>query len=139
MKDKKGVYIVVLLASLMMILFFNGCQKAPINGDLDGRWQILEIQTNNSVIDVKDQQLFYNFYMHVCNLSFYGGIFTEANLTYENDMIYLNFPYIYTPGQIERLSEYGIYTNPVEFHVSYLDKKKLIMKNDESIITLRKF
>ena len=137
---KSGIKNIILLSLLFLLpLFLNGCQKASINGYLDGRWLIMEIETDGKVKDVKNQQLYYNFYLHVCNLSFYDGILTEANFNFNNDLIYLYFPYINTPDRFESLSNYGIYSNPVEFRVVYLDKKKLIMENDESIITCRKF
>ncbi|MCH5229180.1 MAG: lipocalin-like domain-containing protein [Muribaculaceae bacterium] len=126
-------------AWLVIVLIIAGCQKAPINGDLDGRWQILTIETEEGVFDVKDRQFYYNFYMHVCNLSVYGGIITEANLLYEDDRIFLNFPYIETPEEYFHLTEFGIYSNPVEFQVLYIDKKGLVMQSEESLITLRKF
>ena len=140
MMTKTGIKNIILLSLLVFLpLFLIGCQKDSINGHLDGRWQIMEIETDGEVNEVKDQQLYYNFYMHVCNLSFYGGVFAEANFILENNIIYLSFPYINTPDRFESLSNYGIYSNPVEFRVVYLDKKKLIMENDESIITCRKF
>ena len=132
----------IIIISFISVFLFQGltcCQKASINGDLDGRWQILEIENSGEVEYVKDKQLYYNFYMHVCNLSFYGGIFTEANFHYNDNLITLDFPYIDSPEKMDKLKEYGIYSTTVEFNVVYLDNKKLIMQNDESVITLRKF
>ena len=128
-----------LLVIAFISLGFWSCQKASINGDLDGRWQILEIETTEGIEQVKDKQLYYNFYMHVCNLSYYGGIFAEANFNYENNFIKLSFPHINYSELYYRLNQYGIYSNPVEFKVVYLDKKKLVMENDKSLITCRKF
>lgn len=139
MMKKRSSFTLILT---LLGLFLSGmvsCQKDSVNGNLDGRWQILEIETPNGVKNVKDQQLYYNFYMHVCNLSYYSGIFAEANFFFEDNTITLEFPYLNTTQHYDRLQEYGIYSNPVLFHVSYLDKKKLIMENDESIITCRKF
>ena len=130
-----------LLLGTLLILCVS-CQKAPINGHLDGRWQILEIEIDKELSNVKDQQLYYNFYLHVCNLSSYGEQyeFAEANLHYEDDIIYLDFPYVDTLDQTEYLQQFGIYSNPVVFEVEYIDKKKLIIKEgDNIIITLRKF
>lgn len=124
---------------LMILLSLGSCQKEPINGDLDGRWQILEIETEEGAFNVKNQQLYYNFSLHVCNLSYYGGIFTEGNLSYENNIIKIYFPYIETPAGMALLETYGIYSNPVIFRVVYIDKKKLIIQNDESLVILRKF
>ena len=134
-------HFLVLLFFISVIIPFmiSGCQKASINGDLDGKWQIMEIETDHEIEDVKDNQLYYNFYMHVCNLSYYGGVFSEAVLSYENNTLRLFFPYIHTDYGVTVLTQYGIYSNPVEFKVVYLDKKKLVMQNDKVIITCRKF
>ena len=125
---------------LGITLLFTGCQKSPINSDLDGRWQIMEMEINGELNNVKDQQLYYNFYLHVCNLSYYGWIVTEANFYYEENTIILDFPYITTDAEMKKLEKYGISSNPVKFDVVYLDKKKLILKEgDNVVITLRKF
>lgn len=136
-KIKHNIIVVIICFSCYIIL--TGCQKSPINGDLDGRWQILEIEHNNEIELIKDQQLYYNFYLHVCNLSYYGMIYTDGNLEYKDDIITLDFPYITAENEMKNLNRYGIYSNPVKFEVFYLDKKKLVMGNDESVITLRKF
>lgn len=50
------------------------CQKAPINGNLDGQWEVVEVNPHPEV-EILDQRLFYNFYRHVCQLTYYGGFF----------------------------------------------------------------
>lgn len=132
-------YIFFKLSLVLSLLTAVCCQKAPINGHLDGRWQIMEIEHQEKVENIADSQFYYNFYLHVCNLSYYGGVLSEANFIYKDNLIYLDFPYVETPEGLYNLTKYGIYSNPVEFEVMYLDKKKLIMRNDESLITLRKF
>lgn len=130
---------IVFMLLAMLILCITGCQKAPINGDLDGRWQLMEIETFEGVKDIADDQLYYSFYLHVCNLSYYGGFYTEGNFIFENNLLIIDFPYIKEDISDSSLPRFGIFSNPVEFKVVYLDKKKLIMENDESLITLRKF
>lgn len=121
-------------------IFFSlgGCTKDSINGHLDGRWQIMEI-SNQPDINMKDRQLYYNFYLHVCNLSGYGGVFAEANLLYRDERITLSFPYLKTPEAINKLQNYGIYSNPVSFEVVTLTRNRLVMKDGDITITLRKF
>lgn len=139
MKNFKISYTLAFLFIFSLSFCLAGCQKASINGDLDGRWQIMEIEHQGVTENIGDQQLYYNFYLHVCNLSYYGGTFRDGNFLFENNSIKLDFPYTSSPEAVAMLSRYGIYSNPVEFKVAFLDKKKLIIQNDESIITLRKF
>ena len=127
-------------AIIICMTSLAGCQKSPINGDLDGRWQIITIETGEDIEEVKDLQLYYNFSLHICNLSYYGGSYTDGIFNYDSNLIHIHFPYITNVVGMSRLSQYGIYSNPVEFKVEYLDKKKLILKEgDNVVITLRKF
>lgn len=130
------------LSLLLTIIFFptlSGCTKDSINGYLDGRWQILDIEKDGIISEVKNLQLYYNFYMHVCSLSEYGYYFTDGNMNYEEKNLYLDFPYADTDAKIEKLKAYGIYSNPVVFKVEHIDKKQLILKEGNITITLRKF
>lgn len=122
----------------LIICLLCGCSKDSINGDLDGRWQIMEMSTSPGE-NLKEKQLYFNFYLHVCSLSFYGGYLAEANLTYIDDKITLYFPYFQTPEALEKLNKYGIYSNPVTFHVISLTGKKLVIQDGDILITLRKF
>lgn len=124
---------------ILFVTLLSGCDKASINGDLDGRWQILEISTYNNPENIKDRQLYYNFYLHVCILSYYGGEFTAGNFVYENNRIRLHFPYINSSEGMKLLNRYGIFSNPVTFEILYLSKNKLILQDGEITITLRKF
>lgn len=122
----------------LILCFIPGCTKDSINGHLDGRWQIIEMSAFPGE-NLKEEQLYYNFYLHVCNLSFYGGVLAEANMTYIEDEITLFFPYVKTPEGLKKLNKYGIFSNPVTFHVNSLDRKKLVLQDGDIIITLRKF
>lgn len=135
-KEKKFLKFFLLLTFTILLA---GCQKDSINGNLDGRWQILEIENGGKVSQVKDEQLYYSFYLHVCELSFYGGSFTQGNLKYDGRTVWMQFPYIQTTNGKEKLKEYGIFSNPVEFTVEYLDRNVMILKDKDVIINLRKF
>lgn len=134
LKYKHSISLIILLP-----IFFVCCTKDSINGYLDGRWQILDIEKNGIIHEVKNQQLYYNFYMHVCSLSGYGYYFTDGNMNYNGETLYLDFPYAKTEANLEKLKQYGIYSNPVIFNVEHIDSKKLIIKEGDITITLRKF
>ena len=36
------------IIAVLLVLIVSACGKTPINGDLDGRWQIMKIEYNNS-------------------------------------------------------------------------------------------
>lgn len=135
----KAFQIFILFVFLSITGFFAGCQKASINGYLDGRWQIIEFEENGKAENIKDQQLYYNFNLHVVSLSTYGEYYTDGNMLFKDNILWMDFPYLQTPEGELLLTRYGIYSNPVEFDIIKLTKETLIMKNGGLIITLRKF
>ena len=141
MKEKILYGYLCLLTILMIFSWLASCQKSPINGDLDGQWQILNVEP-----EVKDAvlpgRLYYCFSLHVCQLTHSnGGAITSGNLYYDkvSGLIHLDFPYDKSEISVLRLKQYGINSNPVTFNIEYLDKKKLIMRDGDTVITLRKF
>lgn len=120
-----------------LIIILTSCTKAPINGDLDGQWEVIEVYPAPSETII-DQRLFYNFYMHVCQLSYYGSYFSDAQMIYEDNTIILDFPYATSIEDIKILKQYGILSNPVTFNVEFLNKNSLILSNDDSVVTLKK-
>ena len=135
----KERYLFIIGSILFILISCFGCQKEPINGYLDGRWQIMEFEDNGVTENKKDLQLYYNFNLHVCSLSTYGAYFTDGNMRYDGKTLWLDFPYASSPVAIQKLSEYGIYSNPVTFTVESITKEKLILKEGDLLITLRKF
>ena len=134
MTFSKYIFCVVLLISL----FSGGCQRLAINGDLDGEWEVMEVDPKPPYTS-ENTRYFYNFSHHVCQLTVYGGVFTSGNLSYHDNTMGLDLPYIKTPEQKLRLKQYGIYTNPVSFNVYFEKKDRLILSNEDVTITLRKF
>ena len=126
------------LLAVVVSTSFLSCQKAPINGNLDGQWEVMEVypKPENEVID---QRLFYNFYLHVCQLTYYGGYFLDGEISYDGESLYINFPAKLNNFQVKGLSQYGISTNPVVFDVEFPDKNSLILSNEEAMVVLRKF
>lgn len=124
-----------LLVFVSMCSFFS-CQKAPINGDLDGQWEVTDVIVDGD--NLKDEtRRFYNFYLHVCMLSYYGGTFTFANMVYDGETLSLDFP---SPSEDETqaLRNFGITTNPITFAVDFSDRHHLTLYNDKSTVVLIK-
>lgn len=124
-------------ASLFLILILPACQKASINGHLDGRWQVMEVTPDPEIEG--NERLYYSFYLHVCQLTYYGGVFTEANMNYIDNLLTLDFPYATNPEITKNLRKYGINSNPITFSVEFPDKDKLILRNGDTVVTLRRF
>lgn len=125
--------LLVIAATILCIaLVLSGCRKWPENGDLDGMWQIMEIEyfdgTKSGV-----QKNYYNFERSICQTS--GKRYCTANMKYSGNTINLDFP-DFVPGQ---LKEYGIGENPVTLHIERLTSKILVFRSDIATVRCRKF
>lgn len=126
------------IAVLILLPTLFACTKTPINGNLDGEWEVMEVYPEPPKAE-EEVRLFYNFSRNVCQLTVYGGSFTLGNMTYDGETLWLNFPFISTPLQETQLKRYGILTNPVTFNVEFDGKNRMILSNEDSVIILRKF
>lgn len=122
----------------LMTIHMGSCQKSPINGDLDGQWQVMDVipAPPDTIIP---ERLYYCFALHVCQLTKYGGGFTTGNMLYEGNRLWLEFPHAGSIISQQTLKQYGIYSNPVTFTVEHLDKKKLVLRDGDVTVTMRKF
>ncbi|MBD5358932.1 MAG: lipocalin family protein [Bacteroides sp.] len=123
---------------IIIIIFLSSCQKAPINGDLDGQWQVMEVIPEPEE-KLLDERIYYCFYLHVCQLTYYDGVCFAGNMEFDGETLYLDFPYADNPTREKWLRQYGITGNPITFTVEHLDKKSLIIKHGDTTVTMRKF
>lgn len=131
-------YKYIITIFLLVVPILQCCQKAPINGDLDGQWEVIEVNPEADHIEV-DARLFYNFYLHVCQLTYYGGYFLDGDMTFNGETLWIDFPYELNDWQLITLKQYGINENPVVFDVEFPSKNRMILKNEDVVITLKKF
>lgn len=139
--DSIRKYFLCLLAGLLTIIGLAGCNKHPVNGDLDGQWQVVNVTPEPSVI-IYPERLYMCFSLHVCQLMGSDlGHHDSANMIYNEDerTLYLDFPYITTPESLARLAQYGIYSNPVTFDVELLSGNSLILRDGDVRVVLRRF
>lgn len=127
-----------MLSALLMLTVSFSCQKAPINGDLDGQWQVMSVTPEPTQKPITEN-LYYCFYLHVCQLTYYDGIFASGNIKFDGETLYLDFPYAFNEGNDIILRQYGIDENPITFTVENLDKKSLILRHGDTVVTMRKF
>ena len=54
----------------LIFLLSTACSQAPDNGDLDGMWHLRSVEelANDSVLDVKEKQIYYSFQLRLINL-----------------------------------------------------------------------
>lgn len=129
------------------------CDKMPANGDLDGMWQIMEIEHNGIVKNVAKDQLYMSIQLKLFMLGdtvnsrrFYGYFehkgdsmhlwqfsYASKNETDADDNI------IIPEANMEQLSPWGFYSTDEKFKVVTLTKNTLELKNNLSTIRYIKF
>ena len=137
--SKKAV--LPLILGILYLMGLSSCQKSPINGNLDGQWHVMSVEPDAPDI-LLTNNLYYCFNLHICQLTGYAyGAVATGNMAYDQDrnLLEISFPKISTPREVAILKQYGIYENPVTFTIEHLDKKSLIMRDGDTVVTLRKF
>ena len=56
------------IIAVLLVLIVSACGKTPINGDLDGRWQILKIEYASGEEETPERA-YYSVALHTINLS----------------------------------------------------------------------
>lgn len=132
---------------ILCVSLFGACRKTPINGDLDGHWQIMSVEWVSDGSDVSPLLRSYiciNLHiMQLRNVSLSedpGSVFS-GNMYYDKaeSKITVDFPYNTSPNQVDQLHPWGIYTNPVTFDIVKLDGKQLVLRTPETFITCRRY
>lgn len=152
-------YLLPLLAVILLLL--PSCRRAFMNGELDGNWKIERIdnlQTGESVDYPKfpgsNLPLIYGIELELMQLNT-GGVlnaqgksatavihYDKSGKTLTADFAYFmrsDDPAFPNSEQQAILNLYGIYENPVTFHIETLNNSHLILLSPQSRITLVKF
>lgn len=133
--------ILFLLIAAMLV----SCDKAFINGDLDGMWHLESVASPERTEN--PDTIFYSFQRHMVQLSRHYDIGLPDRLLGEferhgNSITMHNFytfPLEKQKATLEMLKEYHIQDYSVEFTIITLDEENLVMKNRERTYTLRKW
>lgn len=146
MKKISAIYFAGVCLAII-ILAAGGCRKMPINGKLDGQWQIMKIENLQDGSDVTSVYRSYiDISLHVVNLRNVSldesaGSVISGNMKYDKggNTLYMDFPYNTEGSKLDQLQLWGIYSNPVTFDIVKLDGKQLILKSPETLITCRRY
>lgn len=130
----KNLKIFISLVTLMLCV--AGCRKGDINGDLDGQWQIMDLERVGEGKVLHPERTYYCLYLHTVNLTKAGGGGIGGNMIYEEGKrLTLDFP----GANVDRLYDWGIYERTTTFKIEHLSSEKMVLKSDEAIIVFRKF
>ena len=139
-----GLNIILIICLTVLALGMTSCQKDSINGKLDGQWQIMKIEKlSDGSVEIPASGKYICIYLHVVNLnpsSGYMGRPYSGNMSYDKKTGVVTIDFPYNEGdQVSVLATWGIYSNPVTFHVEFLNNKQLELRSDDAIITCRRY
>ena len=139
--------------ALIIATLAISCENYLVNGDLDGFWQVQEIEekaTGN--VTRCNGDIYYSFQQELVLVSYVSpdiptGQMKEnyiAYFTYGNDSIAMTDFRIYLDGDgkqapLTELAKFGLYDTYNRFLVEKLNKKSLILNSEKSRIVLRKY
>ena len=139
--------LIYILSVALSLLVFQSCDlEASDNGDFDGNWQLMQIDTiaTGGKNDVKNQQLFYSVQVRLLCLNAYNTI-AESNLFFhfEHTGDSLKLKSASNDGKamypVALLRPYGINKELESFKVMLLNSEKMQLRSDSLLLTFRKF
>jgi len=128
---------------IFIVLMLAACDKVPINGNLDGMWQLTAIQDNatSSISNVKDSRLYYSFQLHLVQLN-NGEAY--AYFSHRNDSIVM-YDWCGRSPKNDKiidatvLNKFGLYELRDSFKVEVLTSEKMQLRSRKATLNFRKF
>ncbi|GGJ89144.1 lipocalin-like domain-containing protein [Parabacteroides faecis] len=122
------------IIAVLLILIVSACGKTPINGDLDGRWQIMKIEYASGEEETPERA-YYSVALHTINLMQVGVTSQTGNMEYTGDSLFVEMPV----SKIEDLLPFGMNGTEQRFRVKELTSKHLVLQSDYARLEFRKF
>lgn len=129
---------------IVLLLGISSCDKAPINGKLDGRWQLMTIEYEDGSIK-ECQRIYYSIQLHLIEISDKGGrggTFIGRFSYKGNEVTMSEFRHRGNEEKLATLTElepFGLNLPINQLHVEKATGEKMILKSDYARLTFRKF
>ena len=120
--------------AVLLTLIVSACGKMPINGDLDGRWQIMKIEYASGVEEAPERA-YYSVALHTINLMKVDVTSQTGNMEYTGDSLFVVMPV----SKVEDLLPFGMNGTEQRFGVKELTSKYLVLQSDYARLEFRKF
>ena len=139
--------IIYMLSVALSLLVFQSCElETSDNGNLDGNWQLMQIDTlaTGGRNDVKGYQLFYAVQVRLLCLKAYNdNISSDMYFHFEHTGDSLKLKPASSDGHVmyhvSSLRPYGINKELESFKVMLLNSDKMQLRSDSLLLTFRKF
>lgn len=119
---------------VLLVLIASACGKMPINGDLDGRWQIMKI-VYASGEEETPERAYYSVALHTINLMKVGVSNQTGNMEYTGDSLFVVMPI----STVEKLLPFGMNATEQRFGVKELTLNHLVLQSNYAWLEFRKF
>ena len=139
--------LIYILSVVVALLVFQSCElETSDNGDLDGNWQLMQIDTiaTGGSNNVKERQLFYAVQVRLLCLSAYNTD-AESNLFFhfEHTADSLKLQSASSDGHVmypvSMLRPYGINKEQEAFKIMLLNSDRMQLRSDSLLLSFRKF
>lgn len=133
-----------ILLLIFLVLSISSCDKAPINGKLDGRWQLMTIEQEDGSV-TECYRIYYSIQLHLVEISDKGGKGGTyiGRFSYEDDKVTMSeFRHRGNEEELATLPElkpFGINLPMTHFKVEKASGDKLILKSEYARLSFRKF
>lgn len=139
--------------TLLLTLLLISCDKVPMNGDLDGMWQLMTVQTGQNVRNVRENRAYMSIQLHLTQWS-QGGTTLFSHFVHEGDSIRF---YDFAHDSLHRTKEdddewitedemrdgimdvWGIHNLDARYRVRQLDGEALVLEKADTTLFFRKF
>lgn len=145
-----------LLLPLLLPLAFFSCDKVPMNGDLDGMWQLTTITTPDTTRDTRSQAVYMSIQLHLVQWNNIGGgnLQFYSHFTHTGDsLLFYDFAHPskhavddnedewVTPQEMNDglFDAWGIHSTDARYHIRHLDPLNLTLESADTTLTFRKF
>ncbi len=149
--------IIYIATSLVLIATaLTSCDKTPMNGVLDGMWQLEQVRVGTATAERRDSLVFVSFQLHLTqwdkkntsqryyahfehtgdSIRFYDFAAAAKHDLSEGD----NDTWL-TPAQMSDgiMDEWGIHTTDARYRVIELNHQQLVLQAQDTTLTFRKF
>ncbi|WP_018464814.1 lipocalin-like domain-containing protein [Segatella paludivivens] len=139
--------IIYILSVALSLLVFQSCElETSDNGNLDGNWQLIQIDTlaTGGRNDVKEYQLFYAVQVRLLCLKAYNdNISSDMYFHFEHTADSLKLKPASSDGHVmypvSALRPYGINKEQEAFKIMLLNSDRMQLRSDSLLLTFRKF
>ena len=133
---------ILILFALAIIV--TSCGKTPINGKLDGMWQLMKIEKENGEdINTKKERIYYSIQLHLINLTKVNAPQYLGRFNHAGDSLFVHDFRVEgdnsTLATKEQLETFGLSEVSERFGVEKLDRKDMVLKSKTARLIFRKF